>query len=105
MKWTMFQRTAARSFFQALAMIFTIVASCSSAHSAEHTGFYGGAWDARAVLIRQQVGRAQDLKPMWGAEAGLHVMQNVSLGLRWQHYVDVAGTDINAALVSIKYWF
>lgn len=62
-------------------------------------------WDARAVLVRQQVGREQDLKPMWGAEAGLYVMENVSLGLRWQHYADVAGTDINAALVSIKYWF
>lgn len=185
MKRTMFQRTAARSFFQALAMTFTVVASCSSAQSAEHAGFYGGVgigkassarhgyqapqaidayggyaggwlgaelgysdmdrfkvstakesyidvkmwraslhahyvfnpvvfvdgelglahWDARAVLIRQQVGREQDLKPMWGAEAGLYVMQNVSLGLRWQHYADVAGTDINAALMSIKYWF
>ena len=30
-------------------------------------------WDARAVLIHQRIGREHDLKPMWGAEAGLQL--------------------------------
>lgn len=62
-------------------------------------------WDARAVLIRQQIGRDHDLKPMWGAEAGLRLTEHVSVGLRWQHYADVAGTNINVELVNFKYWF